>query len=61
MLDGLHVDLNRVKRKPYDAVKDADVRPDGEVAEEYWRNHLAHTDSIVVDVFQIKLMRHFSC
>lgn len=52
LLDGLHEDLNRVKRKPYHEVKDADGRPDGEVAEEYWRNHLARNDSIVVDSFQ---------
>ncbi|KAG4913606.1 hypothetical protein JHK85_054996 [Glycine max] len=52
LLDGLHEDLNRVKRKPYHEVKDADGRPDEEVAEEYWRNHLARNDSIVVDLCQ---------
>ncbi|KAK7284765.1 hypothetical protein RJT34_19518 [Clitoria ternatea] len=52
LLDGLHEDLNRVKRKPYHEVKNADGRPDEEVAEEYWRNHLARNDSIVVDLCQ---------
>ncbi|MED6106190.1 hypothetical protein PIB30_002642 [Stylosanthes scabra] len=52
LLDGLHEDLNRVKRKPYHEVKDADGRPDEEVAEEYWRNHLARNDSIIVDLCQ---------
>ncbi|OIV92275.1 hypothetical protein TanjilG_00293 [Lupinus angustifolius] len=52
LLDGLHEDLNRVKRKPYHEVKDGDGRPDDEVAEEYWRNHLARNDSIVVDLCQ---------
>ncbi|XP_058738954.1 ubiquitin carboxyl-terminal hydrolase 8-like [Vicia villosa] len=52
LLDGLHEDLNRVKRKPYHEVKDADGRPDEEVAEEYWRNHLARNNSIVVDLCQ---------
>ncbi|XP_042511802.1 ubiquitin carboxyl-terminal hydrolase 8-like [Macadamia integrifolia] len=52
LLDGLHEDLNRVKCKPYIEVKDADGRPDGEVADEYWRNHLARNDSIIVDVCQ---------
>ena len=28
LLDGLHEDLNRVKKKPYVAVKDANGRPD---------------------------------
>ncbi|GLT88415.1 hypothetical protein SLE2022_064420 [Rubroshorea leprosula] len=52
LLDGLHEDLNRVKCKPYIEVKDAEGRPDKEVAEEYWRNHLARNNSIVVDVCQ---------
>ncbi|OMO68655.1 Peptidase C19, ubiquitin carboxyl-terminal hydrolase 2 [Corchorus olitorius] len=52
LLDGLHEDLNRVKCKPYIEAKDAEGRPDEEVAEEYWRNHLARNDSIIVDVCQ---------
>jgi ubiquitin C-terminal hydrolase len=28
LLDGLHEDLNRIRSKPYIAVKDADNRPD---------------------------------
>lgn len=34
-------------------VKDGDGRPDEEVADEYWRNHLARNDSIIVDVCQV--------
>lgn len=52
LLDGLHEDLNRVKHKPYIESKDADGRPDEEVAEEYWENHLARNDSIIVDLCQ---------
>ncbi|CAK7342097.1 unnamed protein product [Dovyalis caffra] len=52
LLDGLHEDLNRVKSKPYIAIKDAEGRPDEEVAEEYWRNHLARNNSIIVDLCQ---------
>ncbi|XP_023512827.1 ubiquitin carboxyl-terminal hydrolase 8-like [Cucurbita pepo subsp. pepo] len=52
LLDGLHEDLNRVKKKPYVEVKDGDGRPDNEVADEYWQNHLARNDSIIVDVCQ---------
>ncbi|KAJ1400030.1 Ubiquitin specific protease, conserved site [Sesbania bispinosa] len=52
LLDGLHEDLNRVKCKPYTEVKDGDGRPDGEVADEYWHNHLARNDSVIVDVCQ---------
>ncbi|MED6135339.1 hypothetical protein PIB30_045528 [Stylosanthes scabra] len=52
LLDGLHEDLNRVKCKPYAEVKDADGRPDEEVADEYWHNHLARNDSVIVDLCQ---------
>lgn len=53
MLDGLHEDLNRVKDKPYVKSRDADGRPDEEVADEYWANHIARNDSIIVDVCQV--------
>ncbi|XP_011041384.1 PREDICTED: ubiquitin carboxyl-terminal hydrolase 5 isoform X3 [Populus euphratica] len=52
LLDGLHEDLNRVKHKPYKKSKDADGRPDEEVADEYWASHIARNDSIIVDVCQ---------
>ncbi|KAH7666344.1 ubiquitin carboxyl-terminal hydrolase 4/11/15 protein [Dioscorea alata] len=52
LLDGLHEDLNRVKCKPYFEAKDACGRPDEEVADEYWKNHLARNDSIIVDICQ---------
>lgn len=52
LLDGLHEDLNRVKCKPYFEAKDGDGRPDEDVADEYWNNHLARNDSIIVDVCQ---------
>lgn len=53
LLDGLHEDLNRVKCKPYMEAKDGDGRPDEEVADEYWHNHLARNDSVIVDVCQV--------
>ncbi|KAL8526927.1 hypothetical protein ACS0TY_015974 [Phlomoides rotata] len=52
LLDGLHEDLNRVKRKPYVQAKEEDDRPDEEVADEYWKNHLSRNDSIIVDLCQ---------
>uniref|UniRef100_A0A8C4YRX6 Ubiquitin carboxyl-terminal hydrolase n=1 Tax=Gopherus evgoodei TaxID=1825980 RepID=A0A8C4YRX6_9SAUR len=51
LLDGLHEDLNRVKRKEYVELRDAAGRPDEEVAEEAWRNHKRRNDSIIVDIF----------
>jgi ubiquitin C-terminal hydrolase len=53
LLDGLHEDLNRVKKKPYIEAKDSDDRPDEEFAEECWNNHKARNDSIIVDKFQV--------
>lgn len=53
LLDGLHEDLNRVKHKPYVKSRDADGRPDEEVADEYWANHISRNDSIIVDVCQV--------
>ncbi|KAL8039905.1 hypothetical protein ABFX02_10G067000 [Erythranthe guttata] len=52
LLDGLHEDLNRVKMKPYIETKDDDSRPDEEVADEYWKNHLCRNDSVIVDLYQ---------
>ncbi len=52
LLDGLHEDLNRIKEKPYKEEKDADGRPDEEVALEAWENYRARNDSVVVDTFQ---------
>ncbi|XP_078369197.1 ubiquitin carboxyl-terminal hydrolase 4-like [Oculina patagonica] len=51
LLDGLHEDLNRVKKKPYVEIKDADGRPDAVVAKESWHNHLQRNNSIIVDTF----------
>ncbi|KAI8000535.1 Ubiquitin carboxyl-terminal hydrolase 8 [Camellia lanceoleosa] len=48
-LDGLPKDLNRVKYKPYIEAKEAEDRPDEEVVDEHWQNHLARNDSIIVD------------
>ncbi|XP_030357259.1 ubiquitin carboxyl-terminal hydrolase 4 isoform X7 [Strigops habroptila] len=51
LLDGLHEDLNRVKKKPYLELKDANGRPDSAVAKEAWENHRLRNDSIIVDIF----------
>ncbi|XP_048813987.1 ubiquitin carboxyl-terminal hydrolase 4 [Lagopus muta] len=51
LLDGLHEDLNRVKKKPYLELKDANGRPDSVVAKEAWENHRLRNDSVIVDIF----------
>ncbi|KAJ8258597.1 hypothetical protein COCON_G00176090 [Conger conger] len=47
LLDGLHEDLNRVKKKPYLALRDAEGRPD----QEAWTNHRLRNNSVIVDIF----------
>ncbi|KAA8550136.1 hypothetical protein F0562_001848 [Nyssa sinensis] len=61
LLDGLHEDLNRVKCKPYIEAKDGESRPDEEVADEYWQNHLARNDSIIVNVCQGQYRSRLVC
>ncbi|XP_033882743.3 ubiquitin carboxyl-terminal hydrolase 15 isoform X2 [Acipenser ruthenus] len=51
LLDGLHEDLNRIRKKPYIQLKDTEGRPDKVVAEEAWEIHLKRNDSIIVDIF----------
>nr|XP_030722953.1 ubiquitin carboxyl-terminal hydrolase 4 isoform X7 [Globicephala melas] len=51
LLDGLHEDLNRVKKKPYLELRDANGRPDAVVAKEAWENHRLRNDSVIVDTF----------
>lgn len=43
--------------KPYIEERDADGRPDEEVAAETWANYRARNDSIMVDHFQARPRR----
>ncbi|XP_078494568.1 ubiquitin carboxyl-terminal hydrolase 15 [Ciona intestinalis] len=49
LVDGLHEDLNRISKKPYVEMKEADGRDDQLVAEESWSIHHLRNDSIIVD------------
>ncbi|XP_056001735.1 ubiquitin carboxyl-terminal hydrolase 15-like [Ostrea edulis] len=51
LLDGLHEDLNRIKKKPYIEFQDADNRPDQEVASESWSIYKKRNNSVIVDTF----------
>ncbi|PNF33355.1 Ubiquitin carboxyl-terminal hydrolase 15 [Cryptotermes secundus] len=51
LLDGLHEDLNRIKKKPYIELQDASGRPDKDVAKEAWDNYRKRNDSVIVDFF----------
>ena len=50
VLDLLHEDLNRVKKKPYIEIKDSEGRPDEEVSAEHWEAFHARNKSIIVDL-----------
>lgn len=48
-----------MKQKPYIKSRDADGRPDEQVADEYWANHISRNDSIIVDVCQVSMILVF--
>ncbi|GJQ99415.1 ubiquitin carboxyl-terminal hydrolase 5 [Tanacetum coccineum] len=51
LLDEIYEDMNRDKNKPYIKSKVADGRPDEEVADKYWANHIARNNLIIMDMF----------
>ncbi|GBG27778.1 Ubiquitin carboxyl-terminal hydrolase, putative [Hondaea fermentalgiana] len=61
LLDGLHEDLNRVSKKPYNEIPDANGRPDEVVAAEQWKLHLLRNRSIIVDIMQGQLKSTLTC
>lgn len=61
LLDGIHEDLNRVKKKPYIELKEAEGRPDTVVADEAWKNHLERNNSVIVDLFHGQLKSTLIC
>ncbi|XP_060737314.1 ubiquitin carboxyl-terminal hydrolase 11 [Tachysurus vachellii] len=61
LLDGLHEDLNRIKKKEYVEVKDADGRSDQEMADRAWCVHKRRNDSVIVDTFHGLLKSTLVC
>ncbi|RUS20144.1 hypothetical protein BC937DRAFT_86292, partial [Endogone sp. FLAS-F59071] len=61
LLDGLHEDLNRIRKKPYVEMPDFDGKPDAEVALATWNYHKARNDSIIVDLFQGQFKSRLVC
>jgi len=51
LLSGLSEDLNRIVDKPYIEAPDSDGRPDAELANIWWSNHLKREMSIIVALF----------
>lgn len=61
LLDGLHEDLNRIKKKPYVEEVEGAGKPDAEVANEAWRRYKSRNDSVIVDLFQGQLKSKLTC
>lgn len=61
VLDGIHEDLNKVKKKPYISAKDYDGRPDFIIAKERWENHIARNQSIIVDLMHGQYKTEIRC
>eukprot|EP00457_Paulinella_chromatophora_P001305 gb/GEZN01001307.1/.p1 GENE.gb/GEZN01001307.1/~~gb/GEZN01001307.1/.p1 ORF type:complete len:930 (+),score=171.77 gb/GEZN01001307.1/:25-2814(+) len=61
LLDGLHEDLNRVKKKPPTDSVDSNGRPDRVVARESWHRHLLRNQSVIVDMMQGQLKSEVKC
>lgn len=61
LLDGLHEDLNRVRKKPYIESKDYDGQNDAENASEAWLNYKRRNDSVIVDLFHGQLKSTLVC
>ena len=61
LLDGLHEDLNRIKKKPFVTKIESKGRPDNIIAIESWRRYLLRNDSIILDKCFGLLKSHVTC
>jgi len=61
LLDGIHEDLNRVKKKVATETVVADGRDDEKSAREAWRRHLLRNRSVIVDHFQGQYRSELTC
>ena len=50
MIDGIHEDLNLVKKKPGTTLIEGEGRPDEYVAKISWENHLKRNKSKILDL-----------
>ncbi|PRP82307.1 ubiquitin carboxyl-terminal hydrolase 4 isoform 1 [Planoprotostelium fungivorum] len=61
LLDGIHEDVNRIKKKPYIENPEVGDRRQEEVAREAWAAHRSRNDSVIVDNFQGQLRSTLVC
>ena len=53
LMDGLHEDLNRIRKRPKLPELDTNNLPDNSAAEKAWIMHKKINDSVIVDLFQV--------
>lgn len=64
LLDGLHEDLNRIKKKPYDDIPDwngGGDKEEMELANISWDLYKRRNDSVIVDLFQGQYRSRLVC
>jgi len=61
LLDGLHEDLNRVKKKPFTSTIESKGRADDIISRESWRRYLLRNDSKIVDHCFGQYKSHVTC
>lgn len=61
LLDGVHEDLNRCKKKPVVEAIVGDGTNDEEVAQTAWKRHKLRNDSVIVDMFHGQLRSELTC
>jgi ubiquitin carboxyl-terminal hydrolase 4/11/15 len=61
LLDLIHEDLNRVRKKPYVEMSEEPNRPDKVVAKEYWDAFTARNQSIITDLMYGQLKSTVTC
>ncbi|SBT36283.1 ubiquitin carboxyl-terminal hydrolase 2, putative [Plasmodium ovale wallikeri] len=63
LLDGLHEDLNLIRKKPYyeEKLQGGIDKPDIEVAEASWKRHKEINNSVIVDLFQGQYRSRLQC
>ncbi|CAD8046029.1 unnamed protein product [Paramecium sonneborni] len=61
LLDGLHEDLNRIKKKPYIPDIEYKGQSDQEFADIYWQNHKKRNDSKIIDLFTGQFKSRVEC
>lgn len=61
LIDGLHEDLNKIKKKPYTEEFKIDGLSDHEIAQLYWNSHLTRNRSIIVDLMHGQFRSEVLC